>query len=158
MGHQSMMRATTALIVILLAGQPTWADFRGRVVGISEGDAVEVRDVHRVKHAVRLRCVDAPELDQSYGQASKAHLSGLVSGKVVTVNGDATGPDGRLSAAIQRGSVDVNLRMVVDGYAWDSSGDACGTPYAEAQATARAAGRGLWQDESPAPPWAFRGQ
>ena len=153
-----MARATTVLVVALLAVAPAWADFRGRVVGISEGDAVEVRDVHRVKHAVRLRCVDAPGLDQAYGNASKEHLAGLVSGKVVTVSGETTDPHGSMSAAIRRGKVDVNLRMVDDGYAWHSPNDVCGASYAEAQSAAKAARRGLWQDDSPVPPWVFQGQ
>jgi endonuclease YncB( thermonuclease family) len=153
-----MARATTVLVVALLAVPPAWAGFRGRVVGISAGDAVEVRDVHRVKHAVSLRCVDAPDPGQAFDEASKEHLAGLVSGKVVTVSEETTDPDGRLSAAIQRGNIEVNLRMVVDGYAWHSPDDACDGSYAEAQSAARAARRGLWQDDSPVPPWEFNAQ
>ena len=149
-----MQRAT--LVLVLLAVLPAWADFKGRVVGVSEGDVVKVRDVNRVKHAVRLQCIDAPELGQAYGEAARDHLAALVSGRVVKVRGEAGDPGTRITGELQLGAINVNLRMVDDGYAWKHPKDACGGAYEDAESAARTAGRGLWQTGSPVPPWEFK--
>ena len=143
---------------MLLAALPAWGDFKGRVVGVSEGDAVKVRDVHRVKHAVRLRCIDAPGLGQPYGEAAREYLAGLVSGRVVNVSGDAGDPGARVTGELHLGRTNINLRMVADGYAWHHPEDACKATYDDAESAARTAGQGLWQDSSPVPPWEFAPQ
>ena len=59
-------------------------EFRGRVVGVSDGDTVRIL-VNEKPVTVRLQGIDAPELGQSFGSRSKEALSKLVAGKTVSV-------------------------------------------------------------------------
>ena len=74
----------------------------------------------------------------------------------VKVRGEAGDPGTRITGELQLGAINVNLRMVDDGYAWKHPKDACGGAYEDAESAARTAGRGLWQTGSPVPPWEFK--
>ena len=62
-----------------------------RVVGVHDGDTLTALTADRTQLKVRLHGIDAPELGQPFGQASKRALSGLVFGKQVTLH--TTGTD-----------------------------------------------------------------
>jgi endonuclease YncB( thermonuclease family) len=103
----------------------------------------------------RLFGIDAPELGQSCteangkswlcGRAAKAKLTTLMKGSNVTCEARATDRFGRTVAVCSAEGVgDLGEAMVRDGYAIDLGG-AAGNPYAEAEAEARAAKRGIWR-------------
>ena len=50
----------------------------GRVVGVHDGDTVTLSMVHNQQLKIRLAQIDAPELDQAFGQRSKQSLSDMV--------------------------------------------------------------------------------
>ncbi|NCA90559.1 MAG: nuclease, partial [Gammaproteobacteria bacterium] len=58
----------------------------GTVVRILDGDTVEVLDVHKRTHRVRLAGIDTPESKQPFGAKSKRVLSSLVGGETVAVD------------------------------------------------------------------------
>src|SRR5213596_3109819 len=69
---------------ILLLPALTFADFSGRVVGISDGDTIKV--MHNGKaEKIRLHGIDCPEKGQPYGTKAKQFTSQLVFGKEVIV-------------------------------------------------------------------------
>jgi micrococcal nuclease len=65
----------------------------------------------------------------------------------------------RLVALVRLGSRDINREMVAEGWAW-AYRQYLDRPYASeyfaAEEEARRAGRGLWQQANPQPPWEFR--
>src|SRR2546426_3984017 len=69
---------------ILLLPALTFADFSGRVVGISDGDTIKV--MHNGKaEKIRLYGIDCPEKGQAFGQRAKQFTSAMVFGKTVTI-------------------------------------------------------------------------
>jgi endonuclease YncB( thermonuclease family) len=61
------------------------ADLSGRVIAVSDGDTIKVLDGANKTHKIRLAGIDAPERDQSIGNASRKGLTAMVAGKQVHV-------------------------------------------------------------------------
>jgi endonuclease YncB( thermonuclease family) len=134
---------------------------QGKVVDLGWGDSLTVLDAQSKQHRVRLLGIDAPEKEQAFGPAARQKLSALVFGKAVTVKYQRMDRNGRPLGKVTLGAVDVNLEMLKAGMAWYYPNDRdlpqSDRPlYSGAEREARAAERGLWQDETPMPPWEFR--
>ncbi|GAB6036802.1 thermonuclease family protein [Fundidesulfovibrio butyratiphilus] len=142
-------------LLILTACTSQTGDFAGAVQRVHDGDTLLVDGVK-----VRLYGIDAPELAQPGGEASRDHLRALVRGgrvKVVFMDKDAYGrvvgrvflPDGS----------DVCAEMVRTGHAWVYRKYCrdCRDLLA-AEALARWRGIGLWSEKAPTPPWQWRRQ
>jgi endonuclease YncB( thermonuclease family) len=134
---------------------------QGKVVDLGWGDALTVLDAQSKQHRVRLLGIDAPEKEQAFGPAARQKLSALVFGKAVSIKYSKVDRSGRPLGKVMLGAMDINLEMLKAGLAWYYSNDRdlpeSDRPlYANAEREAQSAKRGLWQDESPMPPWEFR--
>jgi endonuclease YncB( thermonuclease family) len=140
----------------------TAADFTGKVVGVLDGDTVDVLDATRTVHRIRLSGIDAPEHSQPFGKRSKEHLSEIVFGKQVTVESNKTDRFERTVGKILVNGTDANLSQVKAGFAWHYSKYAKEQSiedrslYAASENSARLSRLGLWRDANPTPPWDFR--
>ena len=132
-------------------------DFSGRVVRVADGDTVSVLDPSNTQHKVRLFGIDTPERDQPHGKASSRALAKLVDEKTVGVVIVETDRYGRTVGTLYLRDVNINLTMVENGDAWWYRHYA---PHehrlAESEQQAREAGRGLWANPDPVPPWKWR--
>ena len=134
----------------------------GRVIGVLDGDTIEVLDSGKVPRRVRLAGIDAPEKAQPFGQRSKQNLSGLVFGKQVEVDGNKTDKYGRTVGKVLVSGADANLAQVKSGFAWHykqyaSEQNASDRAlYAIAEDGARGSRSGLWRDPKPMAPWDWR--
>jgi micrococcal nuclease len=63
---------------------------------------------------------------------------------------------GRTLARVEVEGQDVNRQMVAEGLAWHYLRYSDDATLADAEREARAAGRGLWRDREPVPPWEWR--
>jgi endonuclease YncB( thermonuclease family) len=135
---------------------------KGTVVGVADGDTVTVLEDEQTERKVRLNGIDAPERGQPFGETAKQHLSELVFGKVVSVQGKETDRYGRLVGVLILDGKDINLEQLKAGQAWyyrqyeSDVEPARRSVYAAAEAEARQARRGLWRDAAPEAPWEFR--
>ena len=144
----------TALATLLLAYAPP---FEATVVAVYDGDTITVRTTETIK--IRLDGIDAPEMKQPHGQASKQALSALVFGKVITVKPKSKDRYGRTIARVEADGIEINLQMVATGNAWWYQQYAKhDMPLANAQAKAKAEKAGVWIDPNAIPPWEFRKQ
>ena len=146
------------LLVLVAACHACGADYRARVVGISDGDTVTVLTADNVQHRIRLHGIDAPETGQDFGSRAKQAASALAFGKTVTIKArdtdrygrtvaDVILPDGRL----------LNHELVREGMAWWFNKYApADSELAWLESEARAARRGLWSQPNPVPPWEWR--
>src|SRR5438093_3332344 len=72
------------LSLILFSPTFAFADFSGRVVGVTDGDTITV--MHKGKaEKIRLYGIDCPEKGQAYGTKAKQFTSEKIFGKTVTV-------------------------------------------------------------------------
>lgn len=158
-GSRGGVAAMLALLLFVV-GAAAWAaptQIVGRVVGIADGDTIRVL-TGRTEIKVRLYGVDCPERKQPWGSRAKQFTADLVFGKTVTVReidrdrygrvvGEVILPDGR----------SLNAELVRAGLAWWYRRYAPENRDLEAlEAQARAAGRGIWADPHPVPPWEWR--
>jgi micrococcal nuclease len=127
-----------------------------RIVGVHDGDSITALAAGNQQLKVRLDGIDAPELKQPFSQQSKAALSALVFGKVVSLH--ITGADNykRTLAVVMVGGVNVNRELVRLGLAWRYERYSKDEALLAAQNEARAARRGLWSDPAPVAPWEWR--
>jgi len=139
------------------------AEFSGLVVGVSDGDTIKVLDESHHMHTVRLMGIDAPEKAQPFGQQSKQSLSDLVYRQRVMVEWAKRDKYGRIVGKVMaQDGKDICLEQISRGMAWhykkyaveQSSGDR--DEYAAAERVAQESRVGLWQDETPVPPWVWR--
>jgi micrococcal nuclease len=144
-------------VPVVLAAKPPYT-LTGKVVALTDGDALTIVDDVKTQHKIRLAGIDAPELAQAFGTKAREGLAEKVSGKVVRV--EVIDIDrykqevGRMYLAERF----INRELVHDGFAWrfvrfDLPGE-----FKAAEADARAHKRGLWADPHPVPPWQFRRQ
>lgn len=151
------------LVLLALAAAPALADMlEGRVVGVADGDTLTVLDSARRQHKVRLAGIDGPARGQPFGNQSKQSLAALAAGKTVMVEWHKRDRYGRLVGKVLVAGADVNLEQVRRGLAWhyreyeNEQTPADRTAYGVTEYAARTAGRGLWADRRPVPPWEFR--
>lgn len=160
-------RSTTmrhGLVCLLLAlGCTVHAEtVTGRVVGVLDGDTIDVLDAGKVQHRIRLSGIDAPEKKQPFGNRSKESLSALAFDKIVDVETKKQDRYGRQIGKVLVNGQDVNLVQVERGMAWfyrqyqrEQSPDDR-RRYEAAEDAAKAQKRGLWRDAVPVAPSEFR--
>ena len=100
--------------------------------------------------------LDAPEICQAYGPASRQALQSRVLGQPVSVDGRRRDNFGRVLARIRWQQADVGEWMVRQGHAWSYRYRRDAGPYAAEEAQARAAQRGLFADAQALQPRDFR--
>lgn len=142
-----MWRATI-LIVMLSCASPapaSAATLSGQAT-VVDGDTLEVQGKR-----VRLFGIDAPEATQkcdrqgepwACGQASAERLQALIGTASVECSGAEVDQYGRLLAVCRIAGVDLNKRMVADG--WATAFRRYSEAYVSDEARARAGKRGLW--------------
>lgn len=148
-------------------------DLRGKVVHVHDGDTVTLEDAQGQRHQVRLATIDAPEIGQAFGQASRKHLSHMAIGRQARVTDLRTDVHGRkLGKLMLRPpqcakcdfTRDAGLAQLEAGFAWwyrefkqeQTLSDQGYYEYAEFDAKSRR--MGLWLDDRPVPPWEWRKQ
>lgn len=130
-------------------------ELTGRVVRVADGDTLTVEDPSGKSYKVRLVGIDAPELKQPYGDASRAALFKQSRGKTVRVRWREEDQFGRLLGDVYLGEEHLNASQVRGGWAWKYL-HARDAALAAAERAAREERLGLWSDANPTPPWEYR--
>jgi micrococcal nuclease len=143
-----------ALLLLLAAAPPV--EFHGRVIGIIDGDTIEVLN-QRTPERIRLHGIDAPEKRQAFGRKAQDYLGNLVFKQTVRVVVRSHDRYHRAVADIYLDGRNVNHEMVRAGMAWwfrrYAPRDAI---LRDLEEKAREHGIGLWADSDAIPPWNFR--
>lgn len=133
------------------------ADYTGRVVGVLDGDTLEVlHDQHPER--IRLNGIDCPEKRQAYGQKAKHAVSALVFEKEVTLQTHGLDKYRRTIAdVLLSDGTNVNQELVKEGWCWWYWKYApLDAELEKLEQGARKAKKGLWADPQPVPPWEWR--
>lgn len=153
------------LLALLLLQEPARAEsISGRVVGVVDGDTLDVLTPAKELVRIRLVGIDAPEKGQAFGQVAKKALSDLAFDRWVTVETGKRDRYDRRVGKVLVGGTDINLEMAARGFAWHfkryqkEQSPADQQLYDQAERAARGAHRGLWADREPVAPWDFRAQ
>ena len=134
----------------------------GRVIGVSDGDTITVLDADKTEHKIRLMGIDAPEIKQDFGAASKQALSNYIYQKEVTVEYKKKDRYQRIVGKVILDKRDICLAMISDGMAWhykDYEKEQSKTDrelYSQAEVKAQNEKIGLWQSAHNVKPSEFR--
>ncbi len=131
------------------------------VVEVIDGDTVYVQDQSVSSRKIWLAGIDAPELNQLFGNHARQNLIDLVLDQQVEVTYVERDPYGHIIGKLIKRQQDINLRQIQDGYAWhfkqhqseQTSEDSA--IYAAAERSARKNRLGLWNAQF-FPPWEYR--
>jgi endonuclease YncB( thermonuclease family) len=129
--------------------------FTGKVVKIADGDTITVL-LDKKQHRIRLEGIDSPEKGQAYGTKARQALADKIFGQTVRVEWKKRDRYNRIIGRVYLGDRDISLEMVKDGFAWHYKRYSKEAALADAEREARKAGRGLWADKEPTPPWEWR--
>lgn len=158
--NSDSVKPSTALCIYLIfwfSSIETYADVSGPVVGIIDGDTIEVLHNNKAE-SIRLNGIDCPEKGQAYGQKAKQAASALAFGRDVTIEthgkdkykrtiGDVILPDG----------TNLNQELVKQGWCWWYRKYAPRDVVLEGLETeAREERKGLWAVRQPVPPREYR--
>lgn len=146
-----------AALAALVSSACIAADLTGRIHRVHDGDTLTISTA-RERVTVRLLDIDAPELAQPYGWESRAALRDLCpAGTQAEADGRQRDRYGRLIARVKCAGVDTSEAQIREGAAWVFVRYAPkNSPLYPIEAQARAAGRGLWAEPTPTPPWEYR--
>lgn len=150
------MRYACLLFALLLSFPAVAEEIVGRVVGVSDGDTLTILVNGREQIKVRLAEIDAPEKKQAFGQRSKQSLSDLCFDKNAVLQKTDTDRYGRTVAKVYCDGVYANAEQIRRGLAWAYRKYLHDQSLLALENEARGAGRGLWFDSEPVPPWIFR--
>jgi endonuclease YncB( thermonuclease family) len=127
---------------------------------VHDGDTIRVLCQGK-EIRIRFACIDAPELKQPQGIASRDYLRSLLNQASDRVKVKAVGKDrfGRTVAELYTNSGLVQLQQTRAGWVWTNfkykSDCSQWNVIAAAEKEARAARRGIWAG-NPTPPWEWR--
>lgn len=135
----------------------------GIATRVIDGDTLEM-DIDGKLVNVRLFGIDAPELNQRFGQDAKSFLErNLIDEELIVIPRDIDRYD-RLVAGLYRSSEkaisSISIGMTYEGYGWayrEFLGDELEF-YLLSETDARKHKRGLWAAEGAVPPWEWRKQ
>ena len=141
----SLIAATAVALTCTPAAAVTSEPWTGVVTFVVDGDTLRIRPLAGGKpFKVRLSGIDAPEICQPGGLASRDALSGRLMGQAVRVNVKTRDAYSRLVAGVALDGQDVAQWMVLQGQAWSAGYRQSAGPYGAQQAQAQAARRGLF--------------
>ena len=137
--------------------QPIRKSYAAAVTRVFDGDTLWVRPLDGGRHRkLRLEGVDAPEICQAGGVASRDALMDMVSDQVVSVEELNHDRYGRALVRLHVEGEDVSASLVVQGLAWSYRWRNSLGPYAAEEARARLRGRGIFSDPGAELPRDFR--
>ena len=145
----------TVLLSIFLTAQPAARDlvgqtFDARVARVADGDSLEItRPGDKRALRVRLEAIDAPELSEHFGNASRAFARRLLANQTVRVHVKDVDRYGRLVARLSVAGKDASTEIVAAGmacYAYVKD-----PRVADAQTSARLARAGFWSTQAEKP-------
>ena len=148
------------LVFFLPSDDVRAASLFGKVIEVNSGDTITIFNLNRPVR-VRLLGVDAPEMDQTFGDVAKKHLSDLVYDKSVLVEYSGISADSSLTGRVWLNNANICAQMIRDGAAWFDINNVSRLSvsdreiYQQSELAARSERRGLWQAENPTAPWEF---
>ena len=148
--------ALVVLSVLLCTPSLALSDFSGPVVGVIDGDTIDV--LHNSQsERIRLNGIDCPEKGQAFGKKAKQFTSTLVYGKEVRIQVLRKDRHGRTVAdVVLPDGTNVSRELVKAGLAWWYRQYSKDTSLGALEEEARQAKHGLWADPNPIPPWELR--
>lgn len=131
-------------------------DVNCKIVGISDGDTATCLTSDKQQIKIRFDQIDAPEMGQDFGNASKKALSDLIYNQEVGLDTKEQDKYGRTVAEVFVNDKNINKEMVALGMAWAYREYMKDSEYETLETKARNAGIGIWSQPNPIYPSDYR--
>ena len=128
----------------------------GKSIKVDDGDTFIFLDKNNRQIKIRIEGIDAPEKGMPYARKSKEYLAGLLLNQDLVVVGKSYDQYKRMVAQISVGKQDVSAAMIASGYAWHYKKFNQEKKLSDLELKAKSQRLGLWQENSPMPPWKVR--
>lgn len=150
--------ACACVVLIILTASPliNFAQIKGIVVSIADGDTFTLLDSENKQIKIRLHGIDCPERAQDFGQVAKQYLSDLIFRKPVSVTQTDIDRYGRTIGIVYIDTININERILLSGLAWHYKRYDSNPVWSKLEQTAKENKKGLWSKNDPVPPWEFR--
>ena len=152
------MKKIIILVILILStyNVHTQTILTAKVIGVKDGDTVEVMDNHNKTTILRLAEVDCPEKKQPYGNAAKQFTSKAVYRK--TISYIITNKDryGRSVAKVYYKNKYLSSELIKNGLGWHYKKYSNSKELALLEQKARTQRIGLWVDPNPVYPSDWR--
>lgn len=125
------------------------------VTNVIDGDTIKVQ-LPDGPVTVRLRNIDAPELNQPGGGTATRALHKRLLAQEVSLHDVTRQSDEHWVAVVRQGDENINGWMVKQGHAWAYRGHSRDSDYCVGESAARSLKRGLWADKFWTSPWDWR--
>ena len=143
--------------LFLLISMYVWAQVKGKVIKIKDGDTVVVLLADKTQQTIRLAEVDCPENGQAFGNNAKKFTSDQVFGKNIIFYQVGKDRYGRSIAGIfYDGNKYLSREIVKAGFGWWYFKASKNTELQKLQDEAKEKKLGLWADTTAMSPWDFR--
>ncbi|KAK1686260.1 hypothetical protein QYE76_047108 [Lolium multiflorum] len=109
-----------------------------------------------LKYRIRMRGIDAPELEMEHGEEARNELVKLIAGKCVTINVYGMDQYGRYLGDIYCDGIFIQEEMLKRGFAWYFKTGETRPKLARWEKEAREARQGLWSSDNPQKPWEWK--
>lgn len=161
----SIVAALAAALIAMLAspsGNAQTETLHAKVISYASGSSFAVVGANEKLRRVKLTGIDAPERRQRFATEARQLAAQWLSTKPIDIAIDGTDKDARIVGRVMVDGRDVALALIEAGLAWCDPADdkllseQTRAAYRAACEQARTQRRGLWQDASPTPPWAYR--
>lgn len=154
---KSIVLCIFLLLSLLCRPQAAAAEtLEGRVLSVHDGDTITLLSFRGETVKIRLAQIDAPEIDQPYGQQSRQSLAGMVNHRYVRVEVETLDKYGRTVGTVYADGRDTSREQIRRGMAWAYRQYLHDSSLLQVEDTARLARIGLWADAQPTQPWAHR--
>ncbi|KAJ3684124.1 hypothetical protein LUZ61_013288 [Rhynchospora tenuis] len=112
-------------------------------------DKPNAEEILAREYRIRLRGIDAPEMNMEYGREARDELRKLVHGMCLTIQVYEKDRYGRLVADVYCNDIFIQEELLRKGCAWHYKAYDKRSSFAQWQRGARNAGRGLWANPNP---------
>lgn len=144
------------LIFGLLLSTLCFAQIKGKVVKVSDGDTFTILTSNKEQIKIRLYGIDAPERKQDFGEMAKQHLANLCAGKDVFIDDKGKDKYNRVLGIVFVDSINVNESLLINGLAWHYKFFSKSARYAALEKEACEKKSNVWSQINPIAPWLFR--
>ena len=128
----------------------------GKVINIIDGDTFDLLKTDSTTIRVRMNGIDCPERSQDFYQVAKDALASYIFEKEVKLESGGNDRYNRVLADVYFENEYINLKMIVNGYAWHYKKYSTDMILARAEINAQDAHLGLWIMKNPIAPWDYR--
>lgn len=148
-----MKTIITTIAIVAIATISCASSYRATVTEVIDGDTIKAK-ISGKEQIIELANIDAPELNQPYGEKATDYVRGKIDGQEVAIKttGKNAARETLAEVILLKGGKNLNYLLVKEGLAWPAKNNKS-KPIANLAKQAQSSKTGLWHQQQPVQPW-----